>query len=188
MKRSFLLLYLLVSIYTCLLGQTSVNFYPKSLKSELNKAFSAEVKLSEMVAPPEIKAKMRNGRFYKIDELSTLSLIKYVYVGRVNTCRSGGCASDEEYNELGRESEFFDYYILYDSHCTVLQVKIFNYQASHGQEVTASNWLKQFRKYDGSTSLVVGKDIDAISGATVSVDATTYDIEFRTSLLKKMLQ
>lgn len=186
MNRFFLILYLLVGVYTCLLGQSSVDFYPRSLKTELKKAFSKEVKLSEMTVPTELSSKIKNGRYFSVAELSALSLIKYIYVGRVNTCRAGGCNENDDV--LGGDSEYFDYFILFDTTGSVVQVKIFNYQATHGHEVTASNWLKQFKNYNGNTSLVVGKDIDAISGATISVDATTYDIESRTRQLKKMLQ
>jgi len=66
-------------------------------------------------------------------------------------------------------------------------VKIYNYQASYGQEVTSSNWLKQFKNYTGKEELIVGRNIDAISGATISVDVAAFDIELRTNMLRKII-
>jgi Na+-translocating ferredoxin:NAD+ oxidoreductase RnfG subunit len=65
----------------------------------------------------------------------------------------------------------------------VQQVRIYNYQATHGQEITSKNWLRQFKNYTGEKELMAGKNIDAISGATISVDAIISDIEFITGAL-----
>jgi len=67
-------------------------------------------------------------------------------------------------------------------------VRVFNYQATHGQEVSAKGWLRQFDGYDGSTVLKVGKDIDAISGATISVYGITRDVQERTRLLARIIR
>ncbi len=58
--------------------------------------------------------------------------------------------------------------------------------ATHGQEITARGWLKQFIGYNGSESLKVDKNIDTISGATISVYAITSDIKLITCLLKSL--
>lgn len=111
---------------------------------------------------------------------------QYAYSGRVNSCRAGGCSSGGV--DGGADAfEYFDYFIIFDASISVLNVKVFNYQASHGQEITARGWLKQFRGYDGSRLMEVGKQIDAISGATISVNAITDDIKLRTKQLKALL-
>lgn len=168
------------------MSQASIDFFPKSLKSELKKANGIDVELKELDILPEIARSIHFGKFYSVEAPSNFSLIKYVYVGRVNTCRAGGCKLNHV-DEPEGESEFFDYFILFDAMTTVQLVKINNYQASHGQEVTSNNWLKQFKNYDGKEELIVGKNIDAISGATISVDATAFDIELRTNMLKKII-
>jgi hypothetical protein len=166
--------------------QASINFTPKSLRVELKKMVGVEVELKEIMLAPEIARTLHLGKFYSVIGNTNVYPVKYVYVGRVNACRSGGCTiKHDEKHET--ESEFFDYFIFFDSIATVQLVKIFNYEATHGQEVTSSNWLKQFKNYSGKEELVVGKNVDAISGATISVDATTFDIELRTNLLKKII-
>ena len=122
------------------------------------------------------------GKFFCLPETLAALGVKYVYVGRVNTCRTGGC-SITAYEDLEQTKEFFDYYILYSATATIRNVKIFNYQSTHGQEVTAKSWLKQFANYNGKEPLVVGRNVDAISGATISVDATSFDIECKTKIL-----
>ena len=169
------------------MSQASIDYLPKSLKAELKKAAGENVELNEIIPLPEIARTIHFGKFFTVSAPSNFSALKYIYVGRVNTCRAGGCAVKHAGN-IAEESEFFDYFILYDSTVAVQQIKIYNYQASHGQEVTSSNWLKQFKNYNGKEELIAGKNIDAISGATISVDATTFDIELRTNLLRRIIQ
>ncbi|MCF8392078.1 MAG: FMN-binding protein, partial [Bacteroidales bacterium] len=88
-------------------------------------------------------------------------------------------------NSLRVESEYFDYFILFDAAKTVELVRVFNYQASHGQEVTAPGWLRQFVGYGGQEGLVVGREIDAISGATISADGITMDLQKRCRDIRK---
>ena len=141
--------------------------------------------MQELSLPDRQAVTSRMGKFFALPESCVVLGVKYVYVGRVNTCRAGGCVMPTNNSE--QANEFFDYYILYMTNATILKVKIFNYQSMHGQEVTATSWLKQFKNYDGSHALVVGKNTDAISGATISVDAITSDIEDKTKFLLKIL-
>jgi len=168
-----------------LAAQTSIDYNPKMLQKELNTAIGANTILTAIVLPDIIRRQILLGKFYCLTNNPTSSKIKYIYIGRVNTCRAGGCSNDSN-QANSKESEFFDYFILYDSTCSILKVKIYNYQATHGQEVTAKSWLKQFQGYSGKTELSVGKNVDAISGATISADATTFDIEHKTGLLKQL--
>ncbi len=138
-----------------------------------------EVKLSDL----DIISNHINGKYFLTNNISHY---KYIYVGRVNSCRAGGCSISNDIPEDGN-SEYFDYYILFDANKTVQTVKVFNYQATHGHETTAKGWLKQFIGYNGSLQLQVNKNIDAISGATISVYAITADVEMKTILMKKIL-
>jgi Na+-translocating ferredoxin:NAD+ oxidoreductase RnfG subunit len=127
-----------------------------------------------------------SGRFFMMPEKVSNRQIKYVYVGRVNTCRTDGCSGPGSVT-ANFDSEYFDYYILFDSAKTVIQVEVYNYQASHGYEITAKGWLKQFTGFSVKDSLEVNKNIDAISGATISVFAITSDVQEKTRILKMML-
>lgn len=183
LKNLFLIAMILGTLSS--LGQSSVDYRPKHLLATLQKAgVPSAAAIHEISLPDSLKARQATtGKFFKIENNSSY---KYIYVGRVNSCRAGGCsiASGAAPTE---ENEFFDYYILFDADKTVQLVKIFRYQATHGQEVTAKGWLKQFVGYNGAESLQVNKNIDAISGATISVYAITRDVQLRTQMLKRSL-
>ena len=125
-----------------------------------------------------------NGYFYQFIPRKDQAP-QYLYVGRVNTCRTGGCAGKMS-TPLIAISEYFDYFILFDDEKNVQRVGILNYQATHGHEITARGWLRQFVGYDGSHTLLVDKHIDAISGATISVYAITEDVGLKTDILKSI--
>jgi len=168
---------------------TSISFPPKgldfedrTLKKEIQKIGGVDAPELKEISFPEVNS--TQGKFFILADLNKLK--KYIYVGRVNSCRAGGCSNPAQPSIGIETSEYFDYLVVFDDHLSVQLVKVYNYQATHGQEVTNKGWLKQFQGYDGSRSLTVGKSIDAISGATVSVLAITNDIKEKTQLLKKI--
>ena len=123
-----------------------------------------------------------SGSFYllKFNEV----LQGYLYVGRVNSCRSGGCSINQEDYDLSYE--FFDYFIIIDTLKSIKRVKVFNYQATQGHEVMSIGWLKQFVGYKGDEELRYGKEIEAISGATVSAKSLNTDIQHTIKLLMEI--
>lgn len=166
-------------------GQSEIQYQNKALKKILGKAGIPDFsKIQEISIGDSIRQNYKlQGKFFEIK--SDVSQYKYIYVGRVNSCRAGGCSISVEIPKNG-ESEYFDYFILFDRDKTLQLLKVFNYQATHGHEITAKGWLRQFIGYNGSKSLQVNKDVDAISGATISVHAITVDIEMKTRILKSL--
>jgi len=167
-------------------AQTEVNYQHKTLVKELQKSGITDLaRLEELkVADSVVSSGTIQGKYFLITETNAHDF-KYIYVGRVNSCRAGGCSISGDATAPGA-SEYFDYFMLFDTHKKVQLVRVFNYQATHGHEITAKGWLKQFIGHDSSGSLQVDKNIDAISGATISVHAITNDIEAKTALLKRM--
>lgn len=164
---------------------TSARFQ-KLLSAEIRKTFSCEVFSATELASTEPDNTDRSGTGYysKID--CGWATLCYVYSGRVYTCRAGGCSigASAHYDE---SSEYFDYFILYDTAVKILSVTIYNYEASHGYEITSKGWLKQFLGYFHGKGLDSEKDIDAISGATISVFGITEDVKYRTEVLSELL-
>ena len=99
----------------------------------------------------------------------------YVYASRLNSCRAGGC--DANPMMQNNEFEYFDYFFVTDSTGKVMNVKIFNYEATHGHQVMSRGWLKQFIGFSGDQTLTYGTDIQAVSGATISAKALITDIQ-----------
>jgi hypothetical protein len=187
MNRLLVLAVLLCGLHTCLKAQASVDFHPKSFERELNRMNGGHFALNELEDKSEANTQTLQGKFFAVSGTGSLPAVKYAWVGRVKTCRVGGCEIETD-QPAKMESEYFDYFILFDPECNVRLVKIYNYQASHGQEVTAKGWLKQFVGYDGKSELLVGKQIDAVSGATISVNAIAFDVEYRTGLLRESVK
>ena len=58
---------------------------------------------------------------------------------------------------------------------SIMKVVVLDYQSDHGYEICSKNWLKQFIGEENRT-LVYDKNVDAISGATVSVNGIIDDM------------
>jgi len=185
MKSVFIVAFLFVAGIA--LGNGDINYEHKSIEKTLIKTCNLiNPKLNELSLPSSIQSSSTlQGKFFTINSDNTDSTISHVYIGRVNSCRAGGCSRPDSL-PFG-ESEYFDYMVCYSSIGEVILVKIFNYQASHGYEVTAKGWLKQFIGYNTEQDLEVGGNIDSISGATISVNGITADIEDKTALLRSFL-
>lgn len=165
-----------------------IDYFPKRLAKDIKKTWNLDHSgFNEILLHDSIRALNHSeGKFFTINFVETVAPDKYVYIGRVNSCRAGGCSISMD-TEISFETEYFDYFILFDSSAIVEFVRVFNYQATHGHEVSTKGWLKQFAGYNGSKALEVGKDIDAVSGATVSVYGITNDIQAKTRILQLLI-
>lgn len=185
MKKSVITLVFILT--TCLVfGRGDINYEHKAIKKTLSKSCQLiNVQLEEILLPKDLTAGIQ-GKFFTINSDNTDSDITHMYIGRVNSCRAGGCSLPNA-TPFG-DSEYFDYLILFNKNSEVTLVKVFNYQATHGHEVTAKGWLKQFIGYDTKEAkLEVGRNIDSISGATISVNGITQDVSNKTQLLERYL-
>ena len=70
----------------------------------------------------------------------------------------------------------FDYYILFDNEAEILKVEILHYRENYGAEICSKRWLKQFVGIDTKNVQAVHNSVDAISGATISVNSLKYDL------------
>lgn len=126
-----------------------------------------------------------NGNFFKIN--TSVSVIGYAYTGRVYSCRSGN-SKPTSYQENRDIGEYFDYLILYSNDHIIKKVQILSYKATYGQEICSKMWLKRFTRNSIQKKLRAVKDIDIISGATISSNALIEDINKVNSILSKLLK
>lgn len=179
MKILLLVLMFITSLFES--ASTGPDLNPKALQRNLEKITGClEFHKEELTIPNSDSYGGIDGKFFRI---SCSNAYYIVYAGRVNSCRAGGCSIVKSENEY----EFFDYFIIYNSDLSVEQVTVYNYEATHGHEITSRSWLKQFIGYTEGTKLEPGKEIDAISGATISVNAITEDVKEKTELLNTLL-
>ena len=64
---------------------------------------------------------------------------------------------------------------------------IIKYREPHGSEVSGENWLSQFNGKNKSFSFDAGEDVQAISGATISVNSVSRGIKKLTILFSEIL-
>jgi Na+-translocating ferredoxin:NAD+ oxidoreductase RnfG subunit len=97
--------------------------------------------------------------------------------------------SGEEYiataaidNVYGK-SQPITFMVLLNRNSEVLLSEIIKYREAYGGQISNKNWLKQFNGKDFSSSFKIGEDINAISGATISVNSITKGIKKITMLI-----
>ena len=81
----------------------------------------------------------------------------------------------------------FNYFVLYNIKSEIEKVRILNYRENYGGEICSKNWLKQFKNNNATSSLDFNNKIDAISGATISVNSLKNSVWFNTKSLKGFL-
>lgn len=173
MKNIIILLLLALSFL--LLSFTSYNdfFYPSYLQKKIKKQICKTFDVAQF----EVKAIIPDSNSYAHDffEIMTITddLIGYGIVTLTNGCKIGGC--DAIRHADNAEYEQFYFSTLYHTSGEIANVKIVEYNSERGYEITARSWLKQFIGKQGGT-LKVDQEIDAISGATVSVNSIVNEI------------
>lgn len=70
----------------------------------------------------------------------------------------------------------FDYLVLLNSELEIININILIYREEHGNEISSKRWLKQFFGLSTNDHAVLQKNIDGISGATISVRSMTNEM------------
>lgn len=164
--------------------EEEIDYQPKMLLKEIRNLQSGnDSQLKELVHPGiTTNSDDLKGKFFEI--ICNDNKNYTAYVGRVNCCRAGGCSNLVTIDFSG-EFEYFDYFILFDAQGRIITTRVYNYEATHGAEITARGWLNQFIGFDGTKNLRIGKEVDSISGATISVFGLVADIQEKTAMLKR---
>ncbi len=83
------------------------------------------------------------------------------------------------YYYLGKsfgKMDFFDFIIIFDKELNVSKIRVLKYREEHGGEIGSKRWLKQFIGLKTDKSIENQKNIMGISGATLSVNSITKEI------------
>lgn len=94
------------------------------------------------------------GDFYKI--IDSNQLLGYAFIGTAPS-----------------KTDTFEYLVVFDSSLVIKKVNVLVYREDYGGEIGSNRWLRQFVGKARNTDLAVGKNIAAISGATISVYSMT---------------
>ena len=140
--------------------------YPKPIQKKIDKAVKAAFGAVDVVFEDLPKVSVDISIFPGIENVSVNRLVKDGEIIGL-----AGFASTKGKNDL------FDYMVLFDETLHIKKVVMLVYRSSYGGEIMAKYWLKQFEgKYNGE-QLEFNKDIDSISGATISAPAFTTGIK-----------
>ena len=114
----------------------------------------------------EFQTKSVVGNFYKIFDSG--QLLGFAFIGTAPS-----------------KTDTFEYLVVFDQSLIIKKVNVLVYREDYGGEIGSNRWLKQFVGKSRSTELAVGKNIAAISGATISVYSMTNAVN---KLLNEMNQ
>jgi len=185
MKISSYIITVSIALWILMIGFTNTNQIVVPHK-KIEKTVKKYLKIQDFVLQPIDVTIGTSSQTQIIEILDSTSTFGYIYVSRVNSCRAGGCSISQ--NDIAIEFEYFDYFLITDTAGNIINVKVFNYQATHGHEIMSRGWLKQFVGFNGSQALDYGKDIEAISGATISAKSLTEDIEIAQGVIQNLLK
>ncbi|MGX1929527.1 FMN-binding protein [Flagellimonas sp. 2504JD4-2] len=106
----------------------------------------------------ELPTKISGENFYKIDVQD--SILGYAFV-----------------DQAPSKTAKFDYLVVFDGELKVLNSKVLIYREEYGGEIGSKRWLKQFIGKTGGDRVSEETNIDAISGATISVRSMTKSMD-----------
>ena len=123
---------------------------------------------------------------YKVEISDKSEVQGYALIRKVFTCDPDACSKEEianggmlELTPFDDRREYFKYFAVFSPQNELLNLTVYEYQASYGHGVAKRIWLAQFiekSNHPERNELAYGEDIDAISGATVSAQEMTNDI------------
>lgn len=72
--------------------------------------------------------------------------------------------------------EYFTYMILFSTSIEIMRVELLEYREDYGGEIGSKKWLRQFIGLNSTDQIVLGDQIQGISGATISCRSITAGI------------
>lgn len=82
----------------------------------------------------------------------------------------------------------FDYMVIFNRDLSIKAVKVLVYREDQGGEIMSGSFLKQFNGKNSFSKLELGKDIQGISGATISCRSTVEGVKKLTKRINKLNQ
>ena len=129
----------------------------KKIQKVLSKTFENKIFVKEEMA---VNQKSENESWFGITEKSSKKNLGIVSVN----------------SAIGRFDKF-DFMVVFNPNKSIKTVKVLIYREDHGGEIGSKRWLKQFEGKTPKEANNLTQDIDGISGATMSCDAITKEIQ-----------
>lgn len=139
------------------------------------------IRKTPFLIPPNLKL----GESTEIFKLTDKDeLIGYMVLNKAYSCKVGGCSAWSPVEDQSNYEPFY-YVVIINPDLTINRIKIIEYYSEYGYEITSKRWLAQFiGKFGGS--LEYNKQIDGITGATISVKSMIYDINNTGKMMEQL--
>lgn len=157
---------ILFCLCTLVHGQEIKKATEAILRSELGKAIS--LKEEKIVIPGIAKKKAEGAAKQKFS-----NDFIYVYTASEKGKVKGYGFLDNVYGKAMP----ITFLVIFDPKGNIISSSIVKYREPYGGEVADKDWNKQFKGKNSGSDYTVGKSIDAISGATISVNSVTKGIK-----------
>ncbi|GAA4107183.1 hypothetical protein GCM10022393_02270 [Aquimarina addita] len=141
----------------------------KKVTKEITSYFDTEDFSTAVVKISDVDNALVKAEFGKENLLSISGsdgLLGYAYIGNAPS-----------------KTATFDYLVIFDKDFVIATSKVLIYREEYGGEIGSKRWLKQFIGKSKNDDVKFGENVDAISGATISVRSMTNAIS---NLLKSM--
>lgn len=163
MKRSIPLALLIVLLSLLCLGFGLPKNIQKKVNKEIEKVFETAAYTMQPITVPAtlnntLPAKISEDNFYKLSEGD--QLLGYAFIDKAPS-----------------KTAQFDYLVIFDADLRVIHSKVLVYREEYGGEIGSKRWLKQFLGKTGGDRVDHETNIDAISGATISVRSMTLSMD-----------
>lgn len=174
MRDKVFIMTFLLPLFVSLVGFGIPKGILKKVEKEIEKTFEVEdFSLQPFVVDEalnkELPARITGSNFYMINKNDVL--LGYAYV-----------------DQAPSKTAEFDYLVLFDKELKVIRSKVLIYREEYGGEIGSNRWLRQFEGKTGSDRVSAKTNIDAISGATISVRSMTKSMDNLLQTIGKLQQ
>jgi len=155
-------IFILITVFSFGVTLQDVPWLDKNGQKRINKTFAKLWKDQEVKTVPlnisiedqkEVGFKVRKQTLYKIS--ADANHVGFMYLDKAPS-----------------KFDKFDYMVVFNPDLTIKVVKILVYREDQGAEIMSGSFLKQFKGKNSFSKLELGKDIQGISGATISCRST----------------
>jgi hypothetical protein len=175
-KKVITIVFLLVAAT----ASATFSYLPEYLSAKMNKhlrkIFKTEVVSTELPIADSLDL---NHQLFELTDIDSNNL-GYSIITKALGCNIGGCDNP---NKKSNSFEQFYFMTAFNAEKQIEKVRVLEYTSDHGYQIANKSWLKQF---ENKQNFEVGKNIDAISGATISVNSITKAVNKQVTILSQL--
>lgn len=174
-----------IIFFTILLVLTPQISLPQDLKDEINEILtnyygnSVEINLVKFELPSKLKKEIE-----KTVQQKFYSSAVFLYKVKKNNKEKAYAILDNVYGK----SMPITFIVFFNEAGVIENSEIVKYREQYGGAVKNKYWNEQFNGRNSESSFVVGKDINSISGATISVNSVTKGVQKLSILISEIIK